>query len=374
MPDVSWPVWDYVARSMYRRNPPVTEIEELLLSMPVLPRTSGQPPYGLIWRTQAFYGTLPSPDEQVGLTVAGLHRLRVRDVSAGALADLVVRVFSEIAARNQELVPNPSIALAFKAPIDEIVLVVEGTAQITVPQITASDLHKILQKEYVPLQVYQSDDGPFVQQQISLSLYFGFNTAENYISRITREAPLTRGRPRISPLELMRAIDYLSLVLERDVHWKTGPLVAVPNYQAVADIVLPVEDRADFSHGLLELVTIFTQFKTPEISVDRLAKFGDSQPNSISRLGDWLELRMDGTDALDTIRESITDIRAVIDLRRQFAHTGEEKVETRAAKARDRLGLPQLIFDWQSAWDVVRSRSAEAFDSIARVIRDSQVN
>ncbi len=95
----TWPVWDYVARTLHARHADLDDAADVLDS---LPRHDGIPapqrgyPYGLVWRNQHPTVT-PGPGEIVGLSIAGLAALADAGKIEAAIADHYAQVIAQVA-------------------------------------------------------------------------------------------------------------------------------------------------------------------------------------------------------------------------------------------------------------------------------------
>lgn len=359
---LGWPVWDYVARKLFRRAEPILEPGRLLGSLPRVARGIQLDDYGLVWRSE-WSPPAPRPDQRVGLTIAGLYALRHRDVRAGALGDAVAEAIGVAAGWERQLQPEVDREVTMNIELANYLPTwVKGTVA------RYADFLDVLQREWAPVQLRREDSGTAsVTLRMYLAPYYRVRDSADYLD-IIRQDVVVRPRPvQASPLLIAQMLDYLSLTLKNDRTWTAGPILSKPNLRSAGVIVQPVLNDVDFRDRMSAFAILIETLAVPApMTADGL----DTQLKSLGRLQAWLDARLEDSVARGNARDAVGDLRAAIDLRVEGQHSGSGP-QARAARARKRLGLPDVIFDWVDAWDLVRGRIVEALEVICREVRSA---
>lgn len=368
-----WPVWDYVARTLFRREPPVTSPGSLLRSLPEVPAGIQRSPYGLVWREG--YGTIePLLDSRVGLTIAGLHALRQRSVEAGVLADEVSRYIGIMAGWERNLVPDTWNAVESKVQLVEHTQRLMAELGDGLNQITTQNVHDVLRHEFAPLNLLPSGSGDDLLLTLRMHLvqFYGVRTADEYLTRVADQLPAAAHSTVNPPNVLPQLLDYLSLVLARDEQWRVGDLVAAPDLRSAGSLFRSVSTDVEFRDAMSGLASVLERLRTPPMPDEVLdAEFGGQKPSSLLRLKYWLTVRLRSNESVGEVAGAVDVLRDAVRLRVEGAHSNPD-VRRRAVAARQRLGLPEIVFDWGAAWDQVRAKCADAVDLIAREVRAVQ--
>lgn len=98
------------------------------------------------------------------------------------------------------------------------------------------------------------------------------------------------------------------------------------------------------------------------------AKYNGTAPGSLQRLKYWLESHLSDPSSRSRALQSVDSLRSVVALRNEGQHPSNSQ-RSRAAAARQSLGMPELILNWPDAWNLVRARVAEAREVIAQEVR-----
>lgn len=357
-----WPVWDYVLRKLFRRRHPILEAGELLRSLPMVVVSHRLSGYGLVWRSE-LSPLEPSPDQRVGLTIAGLHALRHRDARAEALADAATAAIAALSDLERHLEPEVDREVTMKLDLAQYI-----PAWTAATVVRPSDFLDILQKEWAPINLTRADgDRASVTLRMYLAPYYRIERAEEYVRFVNRQVA-TRPRPiGTSPLMVAQMLDYLSLTLEADAQWTHGPLITRPNLRSAGIIALPASNDVEFRDRLSALAILFETLSVP--TVDESDEARNQKP--LVRLKAWLTARFASDPiATETVHNAIEDLRAVVHLRVESQHTGT-RPQKQAAAAKARLGLPAVITSWDEAWQIVRGRVVEALEVIGRELRSA---
>ena len=169
----------------------------------------------------------------------------------------------------------------------------------------------------------------------------------------------------------MQTLDYLGYVLAADPAWGGKQrLTQAPDLQSAAAFTAYVATRADYEAALSGVWNVVAQMTVPpiptEVANDR---YEGKQPGSIARLDFWLVQRL-GADsaALDRVSAALQLVRAVGRVRTEPQHASAG-ARADAIKARQKLGLPEVVWDYSEAWALVCDRLAGAFDVIRQEVQ-----
>jgi hypothetical protein len=222
-----------------------------------------------------------------------------------------------------------------------------------------------MQREWAPINLQRGDgDRATVTLRMYLAPFHQIHDAAAYV-RFMSQQVMTRPRPvETSPLMIAQMLDYLSLTLVADARWEGGPIVTKPNLRSAGVIALPATSDVEFRDRLSALAILFETLSVPPADNSEEAR----TQKSLGRLSAWLTTRFDDPGVRANVLDAISDLRAVVQLRVEGQHTGS-RPQAQAAAARLRLGLPDVIFDWSDAWQVVRGRVVEALELISREVR-----
>jgi hypothetical protein len=366
-----WPVWDYVARTLYRRNEQV-ELEHLWASLPKVPPTHLQQlEYGPVW-TDSQSRFSPRLEARVGLSIAGLNDLRWTDPQAGKIADGLAKLVGYMASWERELIPDVDQVVTLEHRLDQ---------RIWQPLVGESGLHlgarsllgllQVLQHERAPihLTVDGVDGMGVVTLRTFLAPFLGVTSADGYLDILEGEAAPTRPSPQpAAGLDFAHALDHLALVLAADDAWVQGPLVGALDLRSPGVVAMDVTNEADFQRGLSALAVLLGGLNTPLIPESEVKQFGGTQPGSLSRFGFWLGRRLSDAGARERADAAVKDLIAINRLRVDGQHVGED-IRKKASQARRSLGLPDPIYDWSAAWLIVRGRVVEALLTISQALR-----
>ena len=360
---LGWPVWDYVARTLFRQDAPIVNAGPLWASLPRVRQTDFRA-YSLVWNEDLSL-THPSPENRVGLTVAGLHALRERDSRAGNLARGAVLLISSVAKEVQAEEPSVDSAVTTDVPLAR--LLGRALAVAEAGSARRADLVDILRREYAPLDIRDDPTSPGTKAspRIYLAPYFQLTDADAYLGYISAEAA---PRPHAAPgsaLMVTQMLDYLSLLLRIDPRWDGAkPLTADVDIRPASTIALTVSRDTEFRDALSALAQLLEALHVP--AVTRPDQKGPTK--SLQKLQAWINEHVGDEAARKAATDAIDDLRAVINLRVEGQHPGTRPKE-QARKARQRLGLDEVIFDWSSAWTQVLGRVVEALEAIRVAVR-----
>jgi hypothetical protein len=375
-----WPVWDYVAQTLYANHPELDDAVEVLMSLPrlelVTPLKSY--PYGLIWRHS--HPTMPpAPEHRVGLSIAGMAALAGAGKLRVEVPDAYAQIIAQLARSEAGNIATPDKVANLEMPL---AAVTEGlrTASTDSPFVIPDHITApLLTLEYAPIFVHPVDaeDGPATVTlgRARLRRFRNVASASDYLDVIDQaEAARAPAPPRYrSPLTLVSTFDYLGLVLAADPEWGVGHLTNAPDLQSAAAVSATVSDQHDYQTALSGLCTVIDQLTVPPIPADELEQLPNDQARqaaqaSVNRLERWLTRRVTDRGDLDRIAAALRTIRDVRALRVEGQHHAATTVR-RATDARRRLGLPDTITDHPAAWQLVQDELAGALDVIRHEVQ-----
>jgi len=375
-----WPVWDYVARELYRKHPDLDDATAVLDSLPRMSQpTPWRPhrPYGLVWlSSQAIR---PDPGERVGLSIAGLAALAAHQLVPPDVPDRLARLIAQLADWENGLTAKPNEIAR------EDVALSCFTSWFTTPTITKqyvfSDraLAELLQHEYAPTIVspHDSDTGHKVQlgRHFSLRQYRNTSSARGYLERVVDDAAARTEPVRYSsPLTLVQTFDYLAYVLAADPEWPNGMrLTTAPDLQSAGALSATVTDQHDFLTALSGLCTVIDQLTVPHVPAEELDNMANgtergAAQRTVNRLQRWLTSRLTDSGDMPRVMAAIGVLRDVRSIRVEGQHRSTS-TRNNAIKAQRRLGLPDIISDCPAGWHLIQSRLAGALDVIRQEVQ-----
>ncbi|NEK60238.1 hypothetical protein GCU56_20480 [Geodermatophilus sabuli] len=372
--DPDWPVWDFVRRSLLSRYPTLETAEEVLSSIPALawggPSRSRR--YGLVWH-EGHIAMSPGKENRVGLTIAGLAMLARSGRNTGPLADALAAIIGTVAAADEALSPDPFEVVQADVPLSDYTASVATLSREQgygfPDRLIADGLGN--GREYALIAINQI--GRLLPLQVllgrqSLRPFRYVRNADDYLTCIdTVEDSQREPVHYSSPLTLVQTLDYLGYVLAADPQWFGGPrLTVAPDLQSAASLGMPVTTRSEYESALSALWNVLAQLNVPAVPKDILAaRFHGKQPGSIGRLQSWLETRDADPASRERCMAALATVRQVGRLRTEPQH-GSPQVRRQAVEARRRLGLPDVVHDYEAAW----SRTLDVLAGAFNVIRE----
>ena len=212
-----WPVWDFVARSMYIAFPDLEDAETVYRSLPVIGFDPfGSEPYGFVWCGDPSI-TRMRPDVKVGLTIAGIHHVEQVRHAPVRVSEELVTLIASLAEAEGSLQPNPASAV---------------TKQVQLAQYTswlvARDQKRFVVTDEMTSQLLLHEPARVVIVGTSVHLegywlrpYRNTPSVARYLDTVfARSQSVSKVRPEESALTLIQTLDYLSLVVEKEKPWK----------------------------------------------------------------------------------------------------------------------------------------------------------
>ncbi len=374
-----WPVWDYVARELYRKHPDLDDATAVLDSLPRMSQpTPWRPhrPYGLVWlSSQAIR---PDSGERVGLSIAGLAALAAHQLVPPDVPDRLARLIAQLADWENGLTAKPNEIAR------EDVALSCFTSWFTTPTITKqyvfSDraLAELLQHEYAPTIVspHDSDTGHKVQLGRHFSLRQYRNTSSTRLPRAgsRRRCGADRACSLLVPVDTRPDLRLPRLVLAADPEWPNGMrLTTAPDLQSAGALSATVTDQHDFLTALSGLCTVIDQLTVPHVPAEELDNMANgtergAAQRTVNRLQRWLTSRLTDSGDMPRVMAAISFLRDVRSIRVEGQHRSTS-TRNNAIKAQRRLGLPDIISDCPAGWHLIQSRLAGALDVIRQEVQ-----
>jgi hypothetical protein len=359
-----WPVWDFVARRMYSDFPDLKSASEVFFSLPTIPGShwSGKS-YGLAWRDATGGALGIRPEERVGLTIAGFSALHATGSTAFDVASALVGILVRIARCEGDLVPDPRSVVSTTVSLPERIDWLARPSEEKPFAFPSDAVVSLIQQEFPRLQVYNLGirlEGNWLRPLAAVS------SVDDYL-----DFALTQGKAQVryaattSPLTLVQTLDYLSYVIVDLNIWDGRErIVNAPDLESAASLVATVQTRDEFESALIGLYNVVSKLRVPPIPAGE----PERNPGTLNAMLYWFSKYVEDSEAQIRIQDAVGVLRAAVNLRHARAHSNHV---TRARAIGDQavLGLPALIVDWRSAWDLVRARMANAFDIIRRELQ-----
>ena len=365
-----WPVWDFVQRRLYQDHPELTDAFDVLDSLPRLRRPQSAGSYGLIWTE---HGDLrPGPTSRIGLSIAGLHVLGRADSGSTAAAELANALAGHIglvAEEDGSLPPDPTAQAKADVPLRRLL---QEMSPDLARQLNVVLTAEVLKHEYPRLLIVGGDD-PMVQLgRVSLRPYRGPLSSQSYLDLVALLA--AAAEPPViysSGHTLVQSLDYLGYVLGSHPAWPAKlRLTHAPDLQSASALTAPVSDQQEYASALSGLFTVIDQLRVPPAPAEELAVLDgqerEATQKTVNALHRWLRTHLpaESQDRIDTAVRVLRDVR---ELRNEIQHS--RGTRDKAALARARLGLPQTIMDWATAWEKIKNQLAGALDTIREEVQ-----
>jgi hypothetical protein len=361
-----WPIWDYVSREMSRAEHGDVDAVAILQSLPRV-QVSNRPPYaglyGLFWIQDGFAESEPAADKRIGLTIAGLLAISQLRPAAKVVADGVSSIIGNLARLEHDLPSNPNIpALTQNISMDLVRPFYRFENELQPREFPDEVIFSVLEKEYVTIQVRR---GPSTEPVTDLGHWLRpfrqVDNAADYMNIVAREHSTQRPNPRLRADELPLMLDYVSYVLASRDDWEAGHMVRPPDLRTVGSLFTSVSSEAEFHVCMSDFATLMQRLNVPKLPTPAKG----SSPGSLVRLQTWLTNHIaDETDRADAV-EAVEDVRRVVALRVGLQHPAAETMDN-TANALAVLKIPYPIRNWGEAWEIIRARVADAFDTVRR--------
>ncbi len=366
-----WPVWDFVSRTLPFRKPKCRDPIEVLNGLPSIRRTETiGPPYGLIWRENAF-NHVPLPTDHVGLTIAGFFQLESIGVVHENISDQFVDLIRRVAFEEAETKPHPASPVRVEVPLAKFSEWFTNVSREKHYAIPLEVVAQVLEREYARIRVGTSGKCEVSLDGLWLRDYSEITTGRDYVAHVDAASSKPDiPNDEIPFLPLMQTLDYLSYVLQAHPKWNLPErLVAAPDIQSATAFVLPVNSKEDFESRMNGVWNVLNQFHVPDSAMPETERTTSDRNNSgsISQLEFWLKEVL-GEAEFSHVSRAIQQIKDVRRIRIADAHSSPS-TRNSARQAHMHLGLPEVIVNWPEAWQTVCNRLAWSFDTIQQYIQ-----
>lgn len=371
----TWPVWDFVVRTMLKEIYNCPDPIEILRGLPSIYRagnTNGT--YGLIWIENNDARSLSGPNK-VGLTIAGFTQLAMNGELDQPVHDKLVEIIRDFAVLEEDLEPSPSKSVESVFMLDVFTNWFTQLSESKPYVIPTEVVTETLQREYAHIFIGQSAGSRQVWlNELQLRQYRNIASAHDYLAQVAFLAQSSYA-PQLafSPLTLVQTIDYLSYVLSAHPKWGSKErFITITDLQSATSFMTPVNSQEEFISRMNGIWNVINQFTVPAIPQDILQeKYSGKPQGSIAKLDYWLSSNLDEVSR-DRVSRALAQIRAIRKIRVAEAH-GSQSTRAQAIEAHRLLSLPDFISDWTMAWDTVRERLAWAFDVIREEVQVNSI-
>ena len=334
---IRWPLWEWVR---YRLEQDGLDAEEIYARMP-----TWQHGYRYI---RSKRGTLyPAADEQVALTIAGMHYARHPAMDSLIKAFLTgLRLGAE---QQRSTPPQPAQLFTLRVPLKEFVPVVNKVSETSVDP---EELATILQGEPATWSGVTQDGGGWYWDigRVRLRPYREIFKCEEYLIQLEKLIGVSENPVGTEPLPAMALPDALDHL---DLAWRlvtNDPLLRVHRVAVAAKLSYPAISADEFESRCSSLSEILGGFNLPGA--------GGTLNSMKAKLTDLLGVQAGRAhEAVDTLRD-------VVAIRAGQQHSGVHRAE----RARAKLGLNALGGDWAGQWEQIRLVTIQALNTIREEI------
>jgi hypothetical protein len=296
----------------------------------------------------------PGPQDQVGLTVAGLMHVPAADT----LVLATLKLISNLGIYRNNIELDPFDAERPKAYRDSVL----GGGLGFSPHLSA--LPSLLGKEpsaYHCVFEPSLDTWEYVSLSPEVRRFAGVSSVDEYLERlgtllghIKREDVQTY----YSPFTLPASVDYLDAV------WRNRfneSLVNPPGVERSARLAFTASSAEEADSRLSALAELLKGLRVPGVS-------GLNAGHPLGRLSPYLESTLP-PETHQRIREAVSLLDAARQIRAGSQHAA---AQARSIECFSRLGISYPVYDWPAAWERIRIVAAHAFDSIREEIQAGQ--
>lgn len=308
--------------------------------------------YGFIWPTR--HG-LPMPQDQIGLTIAGLRHVQ----AASSLVTGLCSLISALGTIRSEIALDPFANERPRVTMRQAAEVESKLRGFPIPRIDKSFL-PFLTKEPSAWNcqvVDNSSDDWVIELSPVIRRFAGLKDVDDYLDRLN--LVLIPGDEAatslfVSPFTLPAALDYLDTVWR--LKFKAGLLVP-PGIERSARLAFDVSTSEEADSALSALAEVLKSLQVP----------GGSGGHPLQRLGPFLANEI-SPEAMPSVDDAIALLNAVRQLRASSQHVG---AQPEAVSAFARLGLVYPVSDWGMAWRQVQGAVGHACDILRRELHAS---
>jgi hypothetical protein len=296
----------------------------------------------------------PGPQDQVGLTVAGLAHVPLADT----LVVAILKLISNLGIYRNNIQLDPFDPDRPKAPRESVL----GGGLEHSPHLFA--LPSLLGKEpsaYHCVFEPSLESWQFVALSPEVRRFAGVSTVDDYLERLStllghikREDVQTY----YSPFTLPASADYLDAVWRNKFN---ESLVNPPGVERSARLAFTAANAEEADSGLSALAELLKGLKVPGIP-------GLNAGHPLERLAPYLETTL-APETHDRIREAVSLLDAARQIRAGSQHAA---AQAQSIECFGRLGISYPVYDWPAAWTRIQIVAAHAFNSIREEIQASE--
>lgn len=345
----AWPIFQYVDR---RLRDDGLDALAVGLTCPAI-QWGGAGHYGWLLSMDRQLRVI-QPDSRLGLTVAGMSRLR----RAEAEIQRFLAVLADLVADECAFEPSPCEVQRIEVPSRDLLRARPSSDRDGV----LARLPHLLEHEPstrgCQLHPGESPSDWTLTLDPQLRWYGGIEDAEAYVERVVQVlVPPQPQPPELHPsaLSLPEAIDYLNAV------WRLGlghgrPLIRIARAEAAAKLALDCATADELESRLSALCGMLADLEIPGV---------DGHRNLID-LRTYINPILP-TGSADRAQEAIDDLRAFPSLRAWRQHPG---ADSRGRDAMRRLGIDLPTADWDGAWRYLQARAVAALSALREEVQD----
>ncbi len=341
-----WPIFRYVEATLFGEPKPL-DARTVLLDCPRVGVGIGPAHYGWAWVENAHLVS-PQPGDRVGLTVAGMGRLR----QAEGEVQLFLRGLQSLVRAGRSFRPSPSEVQLVEVTSDDVRRVLfpprpghgSGSDRVT----RLGDLLRHEPSTWGCVQKQPGSDKWTAKPESFLVAYDGLASVDAYVDQLVAQIAPPRPQPpppQLSSLALHEAIDYLNAVWRVTEH---KDLCRIPRAAAAAKLAGDCTSSDDFDARLTALYGIFSELVVPGTK--------DTKPGALKP---YLRRRLPPSGPPRAM-VAVGDLQDFLSLRASRAHPGVD----RGVPAMRRLGVELPTDDWEGAWRTLAVRMVTALNAL----------
>jgi len=337
-----WPAWAWLEEELERRD-----IDGAALYSTFVHESAVG--YGQVWPLRV---PSPGPQDQIGLTLAGLAHVDL----ARPLVVATLNLISALGTCRQNVKLDP---FGGERPKIERATVLQGRVDFS---LYGGMAIRLLEKEPATWHCqFNPPTEAWAEVELSPQIrrFAGVQSVDDYLQRLKlvlghKEEPQSSSYH--SPFTLPAAIDFLDAIWR--LHFQRS-LVSPPGVERSARLAFTATSAEEADSRFSALAELLKGLNVPgSPGVDG---------HALVRLGPFLESKLP-PESHERVRHAIAILDAARQIRAGAQHQG---ALTKSIDAFNLLGIGFPVYDWPGAWEQVQSVAAHAFDSIRDEIQAS---
>jgi hypothetical protein len=331
-----WPGWAWLAETLDNDG---LDAADIVASMPN-ELTAG---YGYVW---GYRQPTPSPDTCIGLTIAGLSRVR----KAGTVVNAFLNVLNALGIIRRGVQLDPFSVARPSATRQQVL----GNSMPLPPQHDRLIYPLLVREPSTSRCVLTPHTAEWQRIEIGPEVrrFVGMDSVEDYLERLQvllGPAPPETVREHHSPFTLPAAIDYLDVVWQLRFNLR---LITPPGVERSALLAFPAGSADEADTRLSALAELLKCMQVPGVP--------GIGGHPLKRLAPFLESHLPA-EAHPRVLQAVRTLNAARTLRAGAQHVG---TRSETVEALGLLGLRFPVSDWSSAWEQIQVACADAFDAI----------